>query len=419
MIRMVREVGSANKHVGEARATSPVVAILTLAFALATLAGCARQAETIPRIGFLSSVPSAISDGFREGLKEVGLVEGSNITIEWRWTEGKPERITELARELVALKPGLIVTTAPQPTVPQRLRPARSRSCSLPWATLSSRDSSPVWPAQGATSPGLPFWCRTGSPAKCSSSSRKGPSPAPVPSPWPAGRCAPARREVACQRAASRSLPIQLCPLDCSITCQRAPRVQPQTLRPAPAPRRRRRRLTPPSRLLTSLVRAPSPGRSPMRNNRDDRSRSTALAREHRIGAGHHQAHRAVAGARRATRHRRIDAATPSRPSARGDRLHIARRRSSDTASPSRRARRSACAPGRRTARSRVCAASTTATISSVAARGHRRAVGMRRRGAVRPARWPPRAAVDVAHHDRRPRSSSRCAMPAPCCRCR
>ena len=113
---MLREVGSATMHVSGARATSPVVAILALAFVLATLAGCARQADRIPRIGFLSSVPSAISEGFQEGLKERGLVEGRNVIIEWRWTEGKAERITGLARELVALEPELIVTTAPQPT---------------------------------------------------------------------------------------------------------------------------------------------------------------------------------------------------------------------------------------------------------------------------------------------------------------
>lgn len=113
---MLREAGSATEHVGEARATSPVVAVLALAFVLATLAGCARQADRIPRIGFLSSVPSAISEGFQEGLKERGLVEGRNVIIEWRWTEGKAERIAGLARELVALEPELIVTTAPQPT---------------------------------------------------------------------------------------------------------------------------------------------------------------------------------------------------------------------------------------------------------------------------------------------------------------
>lgn len=113
---MLREAGSATEHVGEARATSPVVAVLALAFVLATLAGCARQADRIPRIGFLSSVPSAISEGFQEGLKERGLVEGRNVIIEWRWTEGTAERIAGLARELVALEPELIVTTAPQPT---------------------------------------------------------------------------------------------------------------------------------------------------------------------------------------------------------------------------------------------------------------------------------------------------------------
>ena len=97
-----------------ARAVPLVAAVL--AFAFVTMPGCGRQAEKIPRIGFLSSVPSAISEGFREGLKERGLAEGSNIVVEWRWTEGRAQRIPELATELVRLKPDLIVTTAPQPT---------------------------------------------------------------------------------------------------------------------------------------------------------------------------------------------------------------------------------------------------------------------------------------------------------------
>lgn len=113
---MLREAGPATRHVSGARATSPVAAVLALAFVLATVAGCSRQADRITRIGFLSSVPSAISEGFQEGLKERGLVEGRNVIIEWRWTEGKAERIAGLARELVALEPELIVTTAPQPT---------------------------------------------------------------------------------------------------------------------------------------------------------------------------------------------------------------------------------------------------------------------------------------------------------------
>jgi putative ABC transport system substrate-binding protein len=70
--------------------------MLALTLALVATPGCGRQIDKVPRIGFLSSVPSSVSDGFREGLKERGLVEGGNIIVEWRWTEGKPERSPEL-----------------------------------------------------------------------------------------------------------------------------------------------------------------------------------------------------------------------------------------------------------------------------------------------------------------------------------
>ena len=116
MVSMLRAVVSALTRMRAARAASLVVAVLALALTLAAMPGCGRQTDRIPRVGFLSSAPSAISDGFRQGLKELGLAEGSNIIVEWRWTEGKPERSPELAAELVQLKPDLIVTTAGQPT---------------------------------------------------------------------------------------------------------------------------------------------------------------------------------------------------------------------------------------------------------------------------------------------------------------
>ena len=60
----------------------------------------AQQPAKIPRIGFLSAVsPSTISariEAFNHGLRELGYVEGKNITIEWRYAEGKLERLSEL-----------------------------------------------------------------------------------------------------------------------------------------------------------------------------------------------------------------------------------------------------------------------------------------------------------------------------------
>ena len=78
----------------------------------------AQQAKKVPLIGFLTTVsPSTISDrveAFRQGLRELGYVEGKNIVIEWRYAEGKPE--SEVAAELVRLKVDVIVTVGPPVT---------------------------------------------------------------------------------------------------------------------------------------------------------------------------------------------------------------------------------------------------------------------------------------------------------------
>lgn len=51
----------------------------------------------------------AFQEGFRQGLREHGYVEGQNITVEWRSAEGRTERANALAAELVRLKVGVIV----------------------------------------------------------------------------------------------------------------------------------------------------------------------------------------------------------------------------------------------------------------------------------------------------------------------
>jgi putative ABC transport system substrate-binding protein len=80
----------------------------------------AQQSGKLPRIGFLSSlsatIVSARENAFRQGLRELGYVEGKNIVIESRWTEGKTERLPELAAELVRLKVDIIVTGGPAVT---------------------------------------------------------------------------------------------------------------------------------------------------------------------------------------------------------------------------------------------------------------------------------------------------------------
>src|SRR5439155_6201830 len=84
----------------------------------------AQQPTKVPRIGYLSgpslSSISARTDAFRQGLRELGYVEGKNIIIEWRSPEEKADRLPALAAELVRLKVDVIVTSGPQATRPAK-----------------------------------------------------------------------------------------------------------------------------------------------------------------------------------------------------------------------------------------------------------------------------------------------------------
>jgi len=72
-----------------------------------------QQAGKVPRIGFLGlSRPELVRpalEGFRQGLRERGWIEGQNIIIEYRWAEGNYDRLADLAAELVRLKVDVIV----------------------------------------------------------------------------------------------------------------------------------------------------------------------------------------------------------------------------------------------------------------------------------------------------------------------
>jgi putative tryptophan/tyrosine transport system substrate-binding protein len=80
----------------------------------------AQQPTKVPRIGFLSAFSgsslSARIEAFRQGLRELGYVEGKNVVIESRYAEGRLDRLTDLAAELVRLKVDVIVTGGPSPT---------------------------------------------------------------------------------------------------------------------------------------------------------------------------------------------------------------------------------------------------------------------------------------------------------------
>ena len=106
-----------------------------------SLSAEAQQPTKVPRIGFLATVsPSTISDrveAFRQGLRELGHMEGKNIVIEWRYAEGKADRLPGLAAELVRLKVDLIVSVAPLPT-----RSAKEATSTIP--IVMAFDDDPV-----------------------------------------------------------------------------------------------------------------------------------------------------------------------------------------------------------------------------------------------------------------------------------
>jgi ABC-type uncharacterized transport system substrate-binding protein len=85
---------------------------------LAPLAAGAQQAGKVYRIGYVrAETPPAVDiEAFRQGLREHGYVEGTNVVIEYRWADGNEEKLRSLVADLLSLKVDLIVTSAPAAT---------------------------------------------------------------------------------------------------------------------------------------------------------------------------------------------------------------------------------------------------------------------------------------------------------------
>ena len=99
----------------------------------------AQQPKKIPRIGFLmpgSRATYAVRiEAFQNGLRELGYIEGQNIAIEWRFTEGKSDRVADLVADLVRLKVDIIVTS----TTPVAVAAARATR-TIPIVMAASAD---------------------------------------------------------------------------------------------------------------------------------------------------------------------------------------------------------------------------------------------------------------------------------------
>ena len=87
-----------------------VVSVLAVAMLACACVAEAQQPANVRLIGVLGDAPSSFWEAFRQGLRDLGYIEGQSIAIEYRWAEGKYERLPDLAAELVGLKVHLIVT---------------------------------------------------------------------------------------------------------------------------------------------------------------------------------------------------------------------------------------------------------------------------------------------------------------------
>ncbi|MBI4611149.1 MAG: ABC transporter substrate-binding protein [Candidatus Rokubacteria bacterium] len=117
-----------------------VIVALALGIGAAPFGADAQQAGKVPRVGLLlggvPGTPSTISaalEAFRQGLRDLGYVEGRSIEIEYRWAKGRIERLPDLAAELVRLKVDVIVA----PATPQAVA-ARNATKTIPIVMATS-----------------------------------------------------------------------------------------------------------------------------------------------------------------------------------------------------------------------------------------------------------------------------------------
>ena len=117
------------------------LAVLALTLAAFVLPLAHAQPQTKPpklgvlRPGQLPPTHDPALDAFREGLRSLGWIEGQNLTIEYRWGEGRPDRLPELAAELVRLNVNVILT-ATEPAI----RAAKQATSTIPIVMAAAGD---------------------------------------------------------------------------------------------------------------------------------------------------------------------------------------------------------------------------------------------------------------------------------------
>ena len=126
----------------------------TLGVLAAPLTGTAQPSGKAPaRVGYIgNSYPSTVAqsvEAFRQGLRDLGWIEGQNLVIEYRWAEGNPDRLPALAAELVRLKVDIIALSG---TLALRAGDLMTCPSSKPryssWSSIAGRQRPLVLPSR-------------------------------------------------------------------------------------------------------------------------------------------------------------------------------------------------------------------------------------------------------------------------------
>ena len=112
-------------------------------------AAFAQQPRKVPHIGVIGGSDTPSWEGLRQGLRELGYVDGRNVTIDWRWSGGNAERLPTLATELVQLKVDIIVVAGTQAT-----RAAKQATSTIPIVMASSANSERIGLVESLARPG-------------------------------------------------------------------------------------------------------------------------------------------------------------------------------------------------------------------------------------------------------------------------
>jgi putative ABC transport system substrate-binding protein len=126
-----RESGFAATRLGDDLTRRGVIAGLTSLLVAPKQSSAQQTPAKLPRVGWIWAGRSAGNPievaGFRQGLKDLGYIEGQNIVVDYRFGEGRDDRLADLAADLVQLRPDVLVTVADAP-----VRAIRSITTNIP-----------------------------------------------------------------------------------------------------------------------------------------------------------------------------------------------------------------------------------------------------------------------------------------------